>query len=389
MGWMGKVWQGAAHTVLGPLLTAGAAPLQAGPRWAHHGQTHALHCHPLQHCLPITDTHLCCCLPAMQPLIITISLQRHLLAAMLSALQSACSATAPKCVSSSSQRWEVAAQGGGRAGSREGCGGGSAGRRHCRQVAVQGNGSARQAVLQGNGTAGRWHCRAAALRADGSAAVRPGGASHTPRALPAALSCMHGTGGGHGGCTAPCAAHCHGPSPAALPPLPPPARLQLLLIGLRLAQPVQHNGIWGKAVGGHAALSPAAPRVAQSVLWFRPSVPSRIKHPGGTRDRQRLVPGLCLHGGMQKMGSVLQCELYPCVPALPTPLGPGGIWPSPAAGMGWEGCAQPPLPPPRPWRDSSRGAGGLGARGCSAQQRSGLGMLKDKARLDGALGVLV
>lgn len=197
MGWMGKVWQGAAHAVLGPLLTAGAAPLQAGPRWAHHGQTHALHCHPLQHCLPITDTHLCCCLPAMQPLIITISLQRHLLAAMLSALQSACSATAPKCVSSSSQRWEVAAQGGGRAGSREGCGGGSAGRRHC---------------------------RAAALRADGSAAVRPGGASHTPRALPAALSCMHGTGGGHGGCTAPCAAHCHGPSPAALPPLPPPGQ---------------------------------------------------------------------------------------------------------------------------------------------------------------------
>lgn len=210
--------------MLGPLLTAGAAPLQAGPRWAHHGQTHALHCHPLQHSLPITDTHLCCCLPAMQPLIITISLQRHLLAAMLSALQSACSATAPKCVSSSSQRWEVAAQGGGRAGSREGCGGGSAGRRHCRQVAVQGNGSARQAVLQGNGTAGRWHCRAAALRADGSAAVRPGGASHTPRALPAALSCMHGTGGGHGGCTAPCAAHCHGPSPAALPPLPPPGQ---------------------------------------------------------------------------------------------------------------------------------------------------------------------
>ena len=198
--------------------------MQAGPRWAHHGQTHALHCHPLQHSLPITDTHLCCCLPAMQPLIITISLQRHLLAAMLSALQSACSATAPKCVSSSSQRWEVAAQGGGRAGSREGCGGGSAGRRHCRQVAVQGNGSARQAVLQGNATAGRWHCRAAALRADGSAAVRPGGASHTPRALPAALSCMHGTGGGHGGCTAPCAAHCHGPSPAALPPLPPPGQ---------------------------------------------------------------------------------------------------------------------------------------------------------------------
>lgn len=212
---------GSSHSA-GPIAHCWGSPIAGRASLAHHGQTHALHCHPLQHSLPITDTHLCCCLPAMQPLIITISLQRHLLAAMLSALQSACSATAPKCVSSSSQRWEVAAQGGGRAGSREGCGGGSAGRRHCRQVAVQGNGSARQAVLQGNGTAGRWHCRAAALRADGSAAVRPGGASHTPRALPAALSCMHGTGGGHGGCTAPCAAHCHGPSPAALSPLPPP-----------------------------------------------------------------------------------------------------------------------------------------------------------------------
>lgn len=266
--------------MLGPLLTAGAAPLQAGPRWAHHGQTHALHCHPLQHCLPITDTHLCCCLPAMQPLINTISLQRHLLAAMLSALQSACSATAPKCVSSSSQRWEVAAQGGGRAGSREGCGGGSAGRRHCRQVAVQGNGSARQAVLQGNGTAGRWHCRAAALRADGSAAVRPGGASHTPRALPAALSCMHGTGGArrmHG------AVRCPLPRPftsCSVPP-PPPARLQLLLIGLRLAQPGAAQWALGEGCGRTRSPQPSSPQGRSVCALVSPLCSLQDKTPRG------------------------------------------------------------------------------------------------------------
>lgn len=163
MGWMGKVWQGAAHAVLGPLLTAGAAPLQAGPRWLI--MVRPMHCTATPCSIPY---------PSLTPTCVTASLQCN-----LSSLPSPCSVTslqqcflrcnlpaAPPLRSVSAPRhsdgrWprrEGAELEAGRGAEVAAQGGGTAGRWQCRAMAAQGRRCCRAMALQADGTAGLRHC---------------------------------------------------------------------------------------------------------------------------------------------------------------------------------------------------------------------------------------